>query len=285
MATKNKLVLSFVETMVTQACNLSCYGCTNYSDLKHRGYVAWEQGREQIVPWIERVDILDFGLIGGEPLVNPDIRSWITGVREILPQAHLRFTTNGLLLEKHFDIVKLLADIGNCVLKITVHVHCTEIEQSIDRVLKMFNWQPIFKYGIHHYQTDNNFRLQIRRPDVFLKTYLGSYENMKPHNSDPVSAFEICCQQTCPLLYQGALHKCSTAGLLSDTLLRFNWPNLDEWAPYLAEGLSPDCSQDELISFLDNFGKPNSICGQCPTAQDINSKIWHLESVVTKKGN
>jgi hypothetical protein len=283
MAIQNKLVLPFVETMVTQACNLSCYGCTNYSDLKHQGYVTWNQGREQITPWLSRLEISDFGLIGGEPLINPEIRRWVTGIRELLPHAHLRFTTNGLLLEKHFDVVKLLSEIGNCVLKVSVHTPSMEVEQVISRILKEFNWRPIFKYGIHHYQTTNDFRFQVRRPDIFLKTYLGNYNNMRPHNSDPEKAFEMCCQQTCPLLNQGKLYKCSTTGLLKSTLERFNWPNRNEWEPYLVEGLTPQCGDDELSEFLKNFGNPAEICGQCPTKLDIGSTLNHVKFVRNKK--
>ena len=110
-----KLVLPFVETMITQACNISCEGCTNYSDLVHNGYQTWEQGRAELEPWLERLDIPDFGIIGGEPLMNPGVRRWITGVRDLLPRSQLRFTTNALLLERNFDIVDLLAGVGNCV--------------------------------------------------------------------------------------------------------------------------------------------------------------------------
>lgn len=281
MALTTKPVLPFVEIMATQVCNISCHGCTNYSDLTHQGYLTWEQAREQIEPWTNRVEILDFGIIGGEPLINPEIRTWIKGVRELLPNAHLRFTTNGILLDKHFDIVQLLADIGNCVLKISAHT--TDIESTINRVFEAYNWQPIYVYGIHHYKTTNDFRFQVRRPETFIKTYQNNYENMQPHNSDPASAFEICCQQTCPLLYQGQIYKCSTSGLLQSTLAKFNWPNRNAWEPYLLPGLSPDCSESELLEFLDNFGKPAEICRQCPTQSDTMSKIDHVKFVQTKK--
>ena len=44
-----KPVLPFVEIMITQACNISCTGCTNYSDLVHKGYLTWEQGQAEIL--------------------------------------------------------------------------------------------------------------------------------------------------------------------------------------------------------------------------------------------
>lgn len=278
-----KLVLPFVEIMVTQACNLSCHGCTNYSDLVHKGYLTWEQGREQITPWLERVTIPDFGILGGEPLMNPDIRNWVIGIRQLLPDAQLRFTTNGLLLEKNLDIIDLLADVGNCVFKIGVHLHDTILENTIQYILNRYDWEEVTEFGVKRLKTANNFRFHVRRPDVFWKTYQNDYANMMPHNSDPVQAFKICCQQTCPLLYNGKLYKCSTAGLLRDTLARFNNPNFAAWEPYLDNGIGPQCSNLELNNFVTNFGRPSSICSQCPTASDIGSKIVHLDNVSMRK--
>jgi hypothetical protein len=269
--------------MVTQACNLSCHGCSNYSDLVHKGYLTWEQARLEIVPWLERVDIQDFGILGGEPLMNPDIRNWIVGLRELLPASQIRFTTNALLLEKNFDVVDLLHDIGNCVFKIAVHQKNPRIEAVIKRVYEKFNWEPVTEFGMSRHKTDNDLKFYVRRPEVFFKSYLGDYKNMRPHNSDPAESFSICPQCDCTLLYNGRMFKCSTSGLLSDTLDRVGNPNMDEWRPYIHKGISPDCSEIELTQFLDNFNKPHEMCRMCPTKKDTESLIVHLENVSVKK--
>lgn len=280
----SKLVLPFAEIMTTQVCNLRCVGCSNYSDLQHQGYLTWAQARTQIEPWLDRIDIPDFGIIGGEPLVNPDIRTWLIGIRELLPNAQIRFTTNGLLLKKHYDIVALLAELGNCVFKITVHTADQEIEEVINNIFADYAWNEVTEFGIKRFKTNNNFRFHVRRPDVFWKTYRGFYNNMLPHNSNPAEAFSICSQTQCPLLFNGALYKCSTAGLLKDTLDKVNSSNLEQWQPYIPEGLLPTCSDSELHSFVNNFGKPHAICGQCPTSKDIDSKVIHATGVTIKKG-
>jgi len=279
----SKPTLPFVETMITQVCNLSCLGCTNYSDLQHEGYVTWNEGKRQIEAWLDRIDILDFGILGGEPTINPEVNEWILGLREILPNAQIRFTTNGILLGKKFNIVQNLMDIGNCVFKIVFHKPNSELEEVVSRIFKSYEWQPVTEYGIQRWRTGNNVRLHIKRPDVFWKTFKGDYQNMLPHDSNPADAFEICCQQTCPLLYNGRIYKCSTSGLLKDTLERFGYPNQAEWSPYLTNGIGADCTDAELTEFLDNFGKPNQLCGMCPTTSDTQSKIIHLENVLTRK--
>ena len=261
-----KLTLPFLETMITQACNISCVGCTNYSDLTHSGYVTWADGRAQLVAWLEHLDIPDFGIMGGEPLINPQFREWLTGLRELLPNAQIRFTTNGLLLHKHEDIIDLMHNLGNVSFKITVHQSNPELEQLIQRIFDRYEWQPVNEYGIDRWITTNNFRFHVKRPTDFVMTYRNKYANMAPWQSIPEEAFASCIQQTCPLLYNGAIYKCSTAGLLLDTLKRFNFPNIEQWKPYIPQALLPTDSQDLIAKFVDNFEKPNEICGQCPSA-------------------
>ena len=279
----SKLILPFVETMITQVCNLSCSGCTNYSDVQHEGYVTWEEGKSQIEGWLDRVDIPDFGIMGGEPMINPEVNMWIQGVRDLLPTSQIRFTTNGTLLHKNLDIIDLLSDVGNCVFKITVHEKDTNVEDAIKIIFGKYKWNTVTEYGINRYITDNGFRFQINRPRTFLKTYQGNYSNMAPHNNAPQDAFDICCQQTCPLLYKGKIYKCSTSGLLKETLEKFNNPNWEVWESYITEGIDANCSTEELQTFINDFGHANELCSMCPSIEDIDSNINHYDNVSTRK--
>jgi len=276
-----KPVLPFLETMATQVCNLSCTGCTNYSDIKHTGYVTWEDMRQQLITWLALVDIPDFGIMGGEPLINPEISQWLTGTRELMPNSQIRFTTNGLLLDKYFSIVDQAYELGNIVFKITVHQNDLALEQIIEQIFKRYRWQPVTEFGINRWTAGDQVRLQISRPTQFLKTYQGKYSDMRPWNNNPVESFDACIQQTCPLLYNGRIYKCSTQGLLQDQLKKFNNPNFELWEPYLNAGIAPN-ETDKILEFIDNFGKPDTICQMCPTKKDQSSIINHLENVYKK---
>jgi len=275
MFTTPKLILPFVETMATQVCNLSCHGCSNYSDIKHNGYVSWNNVKAQIEPWLEIVDIPDFGIIGGEPLINPEIKEWIIGLRELLPSSQIRFTTNGLLLHKHTDLMDLFRSIGNCVLKITVHQHDEWLEDYITTLLSDPVWQPVVEHNIKRWKNNNNVRLQVNRPDTFLKTYQGNYQTMRPYHNDHKRAFDNCMQKTCPLLHKGKIYKCSTAGLLKEILEKYNRPNYQEWMPYIDHGIDINSPFEDIKNFVENFGQPHGICSQCPTSSDrtIDHKI------------
>jgi hypothetical protein len=276
-----KPVLPFLETMATQVCNLSCTGCTNYSDIKHTGYVTWKDMHQQLIAWLAVVDIPDFGIMGGEPLINPEISQWLTGTRELMPNSQIRFTTNGLLLDKYFSIVDQAYELGNIVFKITVHQNDLALEQIIERIFKRYRWQPVTEFGINRWTAGDRVRLQIGRPAQFLKTYQGKYSNMRPWDNNPVDSFDACIQQTCPLLYNGRIYKCSTQGLLQDLLEKFNNPNFELWEPYLNDGIAPH-ETNRIEKFIDNFGKPNTICQMCPTKKNQSATINHLENVYKK---
>ena len=280
---KIKPVLPFLETMITQVCNLACVGCTNYSDLSHKGYVTWKDGKEQLEKWLEIVDIPDFGIMGGEPLINPQVDEWLIGVRDLMPNTQIRFTTNGLLMHKHTDIIKLMHELGNVVFKITVHTPDDEILKStIDDIFNNFQWTEVTEYGIKRWKTSNNLRLQINYPTQFLKTFKGNYNNMLPFDSTPSESFNDCIQQTCPLLYNGKIYKCSTAGLLKDTL-DFNNIKNELWIKHIDNGISTTDDINHIKRFVENFGKPNALCRQCPTKKDTSAILLHNHTTVTYK--
>lgn len=272
-----RLTLPFLETMITQVCNLSCAGCTNYSDLTHSGYVTWAQGREQLESWMARIDIPDFGIMGGEPLINPECRAWLAGVRELLPKAQIRFTTNGLLLHRHPDLTDFLNELGNVSFKITVHHETPELTKYMQDIFERYDWQPVHEYGIDRWITGNNLRFHVKRPDTFVMTYRNTYADMAPWNNNSEQAFDNCIQKTCPLLYNGAIYKCSTSGLLLDTLSRFGFPNFEQWKPYIPQPLMPTASNEQIAEFIANFGQADSICGQCPTA--VQGNIQHMAAL------
>ena len=274
-----KPILPYVESMLVYPCNLKCDGCSTFSDLRRTGYVGVEQGMSWLRPWTDRMEIQAWGAMGGEPLMNPEMYDWIVAVRELLPDAQIRFVTNGLLLEKHWRIVELLNDIGNCILKITVHLSSSKIQSAIDRVQRSYDWEPVYEYGIHRHKLPNGMRFQVNKPKWFTRTFQGTYQTMKPWNSNPVEAFNNCHQTTCPMLLEDKLYKCSQAALLHDVWQDHGSPNSQLWEPYLNTGLSVDADINELRVFSANFGKPHKMCTQCPTAIDTASIINHPDTV------
>ena len=271
--------LEFLEIMMINACNLACEGCTTFSDLRHSGYVSWQQGRAWLEPWTQRMTIHGIGIMGGEPLMNPDLRAWLLGIRQLLPATQIRFVTNGTLLDRNWWVLDLLEDLGNAVFKISAH---TDVGSQVQRVFDSRAWTPVTEFGIERWASPRGLRFQIARPTRFFKTFRGSYHDMMPHDNDPAAAFELCVQKRCPLLKDGRIWKCGTLALTPSMLERHHHANLDSWQPYLDPGLHPDCSDQDLALFLQNFGRPHARCRQCPSSRDLASIIDHASTVTWK---
>jgi len=270
--------------MITYACNLSCSGCTNYSDYNMKGSVKWSQGRQWVARWLERLHIPDFGIMGGEPTLNPECEQWIYGIRSLMPNSQIRFTTNAVNFLDRTEVLDWCVDVGNTVFKFTLHQDLDYAKESVEYVFGQHDWKPITEHGINRWIGPNGTRFQINAPDKFIKTYQGKYGAIHPHNNNPSDAFDICIQQQCPLLYEGGIYKCSSIALLNRVLSDWNQPATEEWSPYTEyKGITPESSDDEIGSFISNFGKPHSICRMCPSARDTQSIMNHRHNVITKK--
>lgn len=279
-----KPCLPFLEIMLTQVCNLSCAGCSTYSDYSHKGYQSWEQTQTWLQQWLERIDVESIGFMGGEPLINPQVLTWLAGVRELLPQSRIRFPTNGLLLERNWDVVEWLYQDGNAVLKITNHTD--DVLDTVDRLRSTYRWEPIHEYGIDRWVTDTGLRLQINRPTQFTQTFQGTYSTMRPWDSDPNQAYANCHQQTCPMLWKDRIYKCSTSALTREAWQAHGSPNNSQWQRYFDDqqngSISVFSDDSALAAFVNNFGQSHWICRQCPTAQDKDAIIEHRVTVIKR---
>lgn len=264
-----KPTLPFLEIMLTQVCNLSCAGCSTYSDLPHRGYQDWSQTHSWLKQWLERVCVEDIGFMGGEPLINPHVLTWLEGVRELLPNSRIRFPTNGLLLKRNWHVVEWLYQDGNAVLKITNHTDGAVLD-VIDQLRSTYHWEPIHEYGIDRWVTDTGLRLQINRPEKFTQTFQGTYSTMAPWDNNPQQAYAHCHQQTCPMLWNSRIYKCSTSALTQTAWQAHGQPNAELWTQYFDNeqnsSIGLDSDDDQLRAFAANFGKTHAICRQCPVA-------------------
>jgi len=93
--------LPYAEMHLVDYCNLNCKGCTHFSPLFEKKKPDTEM-RLRDVQSIKELfgKIHVFGLMGGEPLLNPDVERYIAQCRRIMPDTVLQVITNGLLLLK-----------------------------------------------------------------------------------------------------------------------------------------------------------------------------------------
>ena len=88
-----------LEIHLSEHCNLNCAGCSHYSPLAEPSFCDAGRLRE----WMSKLSpfagaFRTIRLLGGEPLLNPDVAQILTMTRECFPKSEIELLTNGLLL-------------------------------------------------------------------------------------------------------------------------------------------------------------------------------------------
>ncbi len=86
---------------VTDHCNLNCRGCTHFSNISPKRFADLDEYRAQL----DRLtsvfsDITEIFLLGGEPLLHPELASFITATRSAFPRSRINVMTNGVLVPR-----------------------------------------------------------------------------------------------------------------------------------------------------------------------------------------
>ena len=109
---------AFIMMSITNRCNLHCKGCW-VEQTKPPMALSLKQ-MQGIIDTAKKYGSQFFGLLGGEPLLHPDVMTLI----ENNPQAYFQLFTNGTLLDA--DICARLAKLGNVTPLISIEGMETE---------------------------------------------------------------------------------------------------------------------------------------------------------------
>ncbi|MGN0327444.1 MAG: radical SAM protein [Lachnospira sp.] len=185
---EDKPTLPYFEVPITDKCNLNCKGClfacNGINEYDNISYGQIEKDAKRMselfkdIPWIR--------ILGGEPLLHPDLEKILKMYRETFPDSEIDLCTNGLLIPKSGQ------DFFNCLKdnRITIHVSgykpTYKILDKIDALLK-----------------ENGIEYTILKREQFAKYYTITPTNDSVHN------FEECFASRCRELYNGKLLRCS----------------------------------------------------------------------------
>jgi hypothetical protein len=99
-------VLEGIDISVAEHCNMACYSCNHFSQLAEPVYADLAETEQDL----KRLSELSMGnipaimLVGGEPLLNPELPEFMRIAREYFPKSRVQIITNGLLLLAQKDI-------------------------------------------------------------------------------------------------------------------------------------------------------------------------------------
>ena len=108
-----KPCLNYIETHIVDHCNLKCNHCSHFCNLiDEEIYIDLKQFITDINTLASKIDIFHIRILGGEPLLNPNINCYLAAVRHAYPKAFISIVTNGILLpkmdEKFWETLKKL---------------------------------------------------------------------------------------------------------------------------------------------------------------------------------
>jgi hypothetical protein len=236
------------------ACNLTCDGCSHFSNYGHAGIVTPEDARAQLAPWSRRLRVTGrFAILGGEPTLNPRLTEFVAVVLELFPDAPLEVATNGFFLDRHPDLPGVLKGRGQIVLG----KHGDD-----DAYLARYTAATAVAA---RWKADG---LIVKEHDPtgagrWTSRYRGYGPTMAPFDDgDARASWRACEARTCTQVHAGGLWKCNHLAYLPMQAERF--PQIvPRFARALAyKPLEPTATDAELDAFLSC--REEDACSGCP---------------------
>lgn len=110
-----------LEVCLVEHCNLNCAGCDHFSPLAEPEFADYESTERDFA----RLSFLFHGharqirLMGGEPLLHPDLVKFLKMARKYFPDAAILIVTNGLLLLNQSEEFWLACKENNIIIRPT----------------------------------------------------------------------------------------------------------------------------------------------------------------------
>ena len=180
--------LPYLEFHVADHCNLNCKACEHYSGLvKEPHFPKLEKFTRDFERLHEFID--DIGMIrilGGEPLLNPELNEYIKLSRRLYPHAIIYVVTNAILLPKMPD--SFFVTMRECKAKFCISFYPPLVSKmpAIKRLLEA--------WGVDFWISPLNETFTMK-------------QTLTPHNQIS-EMFLRCFQSHCHNLYEGKIAAC-----------------------------------------------------------------------------
>ena len=148
-----------MDVHIAEHCNLNCIGCSHYSPLAKPAFCNLEVLEKNLQHLcLFRDSFGAINLLGGEPLLNPDVAESFRIVRRYFPDVELKLVTNGTLLSKMSDTFWSACKKYDVVISITVY------PISVDYIqLQIMCQKHGVKYRIHGDKPQSGFHRWLLR--------------------------------------------------------------------------------------------------------------------------
>ncbi len=167
------------ESCLVEHCNINCKGCLKFCNMRTEEVFA--DFDSTIKDWTRMAELFgsieQIKMLGGEPLLNPDICAYVKEARRLFPSSDIYIATNGLLVQENLiELFEVMKE-NNCYFEISVYPILFNKIEKIEALLQ--------KHGVWYV---------TRRVEQFFRVI------SKDKLYDPKISYENCCSKDCTFL-------------------------------------------------------------------------------------
>ena len=270
----DRIFIDRLEFYITNVCNLTCDGCNRYNNYHFRGWQAWDDYAEDLKQWAKRIEIRHPVILGGEPLLNPDIVKWIEGIHRLWPEhSGVQVQSNGTRIDR----VRGLYDAMTVDNWIGISIHDPDDREEIFTRIRNLLVHPITEtadknhpIGSDYQFTDANRKfVHCWMSDKFVNSNIIEQDGkFTLFNSDPDLAHENCTFRRFKNYHwiRGRIYKCGPVALMPefDQQHNFDISDEDREIMHAYRGLAVDEFDDRGAHFLATIDDVIPQCKFCP---------------------
>ncbi len=158
------------QTHLAEHCNLKCRGCYHFSPLAKEEYLSIDEYESDVKRLSELFDgrMEEILLLGGEPLLHPDVNAFLDISRKYFPEGNIKILTNGLLLNTIDDSFYLSMKMNKAQLWVTKYPVAFDYDRAEKRAasfgleifyfqkepVRVMGYQPLELSGCHDAKTN-----------------------------------------------------------------------------------------------------------------------------------
>lgn len=254
-----RIKIQKLEYHLTNSCNLSCSGCSHYSNIISGQTKDTKDFIINLNAWSKYLEVESFNFLGGEPFINKKILEFCDSAREILPDSTISIFTNGLLINK-IQEQEYAKNFQKNKIRIQLTYHSFEEsyrEKIAPNISILKSWNQ--DYGIQVSYKDG--------VNSWTKRYLSNDDGtISPFNDgDPEKSWKICSCKYATTLVEDKIYKCAPIAYLQ--YVKESNRTSPDFDKYLNEyePISHKDPEDKINAFFESNFKPESVCGMCPS--------------------
>ncbi|MCR5356765.1 MAG: 4Fe-4S cluster-binding domain-containing protein [Lachnospiraceae bacterium] len=254
LRSNDKPAFSYIEYHIADHCNLKCKGCGHLSNVVEEKFGDYELYKKDLLRLKELFwNITKIRLLGGEPLLNPELEKFIIISREMFPASDIRVVTNGLLIPSANENLFKTMRRNAVTFDISLYPTTQKVMERIE--LKCTQYDVLF-----------NVSGLITK---FSKSKKGDY-----FNSDPQNVFKTCINRKCHLLYNGEIALCP------GPILRKRFEGILCNKPWFEEDIINIYDEDLDGNKLNElFSGPNRFCTICGPSESFDWEPGYTEII------